>query len=293
VRIAEHDLHGVEHTGTRDIGKIRDRDIAGERRVVVFGHQAAVNFGHAVQVRAGVLDIAAARELVAEAAANLHRPFHRSGAVRIDAERVRVAKFLTKRANRRNFDIRWQHAAFQLDLAETVAGDHLFGFADGGGGGEDLTVFIFTAIVAQAAATRLFIKEIRGKRHGIADPAADDVTHRLADGFADDVEACDFDRGEGSGVLVEGIFARDEIGLAAVSGTRNRLIHLPIETGELKRIHAGDAGANGFERGDGTIAAVGFTDADDAIIRSSTRRSCLKRTERVIRTNCANEDRQS
>ncbi len=111
----------------------------------------------------------------------------------------------------------------------------------------------------------MFIKEIGGKWNGIANPAADDVTDGLADGFADDVEAGDFDGGEGAGVLIGGIFAREEIGLAAVA-IANWLIHLLIEFGEPKRVHAGETIAEGFEGGDGAIAAVGFADPGDAVI---------------------------
>ena len=38
--IAEHNLHCVEIAGAGDIGKIRNRNVAGERGVVAFGHQA-------------------------------------------------------------------------------------------------------------------------------------------------------------------------------------------------------------------------------------------------------------
>jgi len=70
-----------------------------------------VNFSHAVQVGARVLEIAAAGQFVMEGAANLYRGSNRPGAIRVDAEREIAAKFLTKRANRLDFDIWWQHAA--------------------------------------------------------------------------------------------------------------------------------------------------------------------------------------
>ena len=68
----------------------------------------------------------------------------------------------------------------------------MFGLAHGCARIQHFGKFVFAAIVAEPAATPLFIKEIRRKRNGIADSPADYVTNRFADGFADDVEACDF-----------------------------------------------------------------------------------------------------
>jgi len=113
----------------------------------------------------------------------------------------------------------------------------------------------------------VLIKEISGERDGVANAAADHVANRFADGFSDDIETGEFDSGEGAGVLVERIFAWDQIGLAAVAVARNRLIHLLMKPGELERVHAHDAAAQGFERGDGTFATIRFADAGDAVIR--------------------------
>ena len=180
-------------------------------RVVVFGQQAAPHFGHALERGAGIFEIAAVRKLFFEFTAHPDGGFDAPGAVGIDAQRIAGAELLAQRADGRDFDIGIQHAAFELDLAEAVFRDHLPAFAHAGPGVEHLAIFV-------AGRDPVLIEKVGGEADFVAHPPADHVADRLADGLADQIQAGDFDRGEGAGVAVERVFAGNQVGLGAAAG---------------------------------------------------------------------------
>ena len=112
---------------------------------------------------ARILQIAAIRKLVLQTSPHADRRVDRPRAIGIDAQRIRGAKFFAKSCDRRDFEVRRQHAALQLDLAKAVSLDHLPGFAHRSFRIEHFAVFVFAPILAEPAATSVLIKEIRRK----------------------------------------------------------------------------------------------------------------------------------
>ena len=83
---------------------------------------------------------------------------------------------------------------------------------------EHLAVLVFARVAADASTAAVLIKQVCREADPVANPPADHIAHRLAHGFADEIETGDFDRGERAGVAVERILAGHEVGLGASAG---------------------------------------------------------------------------
>ena len=88
----------------------------------------------------------------------------------------------------------------------------------------------------------MFVKEISGERHAIANAAANDIANRAADGLADDVQAGNLERRIRAVVPVERILAWHEKRLASIAWTLSAVLsrarHFPIEAGKLEWVPA-------------------------------------------------------
>src|SRR5207244_2808352 len=98
-----------------------------------------------------------------------------------------------------------EHAALQLDLAESVARDHLAALAHAGFGGENFTVLVLARVSTNAAASAMFVEEVGGVADLVAHASADDIAEGPACSFADEVETGDLDRRERAGMPVQRI----------------------------------------------------------------------------------------
>ena len=147
----------------------------------------------------------------------MDRRVHGPGAVRIDAQRILRAEFPPQCFDRLDLLVRVEHAALELDLTEAILAHHLPGLTDHGLGIQAFAPFVRAGIVAGAAAARMLVEQIGGERNQIANAAADHLADGLSDRLADDVEARDLDGGERSRVLVQRIFAGNQICLAAIA----------------------------------------------------------------------------
>lgn len=266
VGIGEDDLDGAGAPGGDDVVEAGGGDVGGQGGIDAFGEQAVADFGHAIHAGGRVFQVAAAGELLAQAAADVEGRFNRPGAVGVDAEGVPGAEFLAEEADGFDFLVRGKDAAFEFDFLEAVLADHLVALADQGFGGKALAVLIIASVGTEAAAARVFVEEVSGEGGGGAGSAAEEVADGLVEGFADDVEAGGFDGGEGAGAGITGIFAGDEPGLGAVAGGVGFTPALPEEGVELEGVHAEDKGFDGFQGGEGAFTAVGFADAGEAVV---------------------------
>src|SRR5205085_5683963 len=106
-----------------------------------------------------------------------------------------------------------QYAALQLDLAKAVLRHHLLRLFGDGCGIERFAVFIVTRVTRLTTTTAVLIKQIRRERHLIAHASAEQVTDRLVQRVADEVERSDLQRGVDACRQVAGILASDVFGL--------------------------------------------------------------------------------
>ena len=99
-----------------------------------------------------IFQIAAVRSSSFNARPTSHGGIHAPRAVGVDAQRIVGTELAAQRADGFDLDVRIEHAALQLDLAEAVLRDHLLALADAGFGREHLAVLVLAHIVANAAA---------------------------------------------------------------------------------------------------------------------------------------------
>ncbi len=263
VGIGKNDLDSAGAPGRDDILEAGDGDVGGQQRLDAFCEQAAADLGHGVKAGDGIFEIAAAREFLTQCQADADRRIHAPGAVWIDTKWEGGAEFRAELADGFDLDFRIEHAAFQFDFTEAVAGTHLAALPDDGFRGEAFAVLIVARIGTFAATAGVLVEEISGEGGGVASAAAEQVADGLADGLSDDVEAGGFDSGEGAAFGVGGIFAGDEPGLGAVARGGGARPSGP-QCVESKGVHAQDVLAHGLQCGERTFAAVGFGDAGDA-----------------------------
>ena len=223
--IAQHHLNGVVAHGFRDVAERCHRDVAGERRLNAVGQEAAAHLGHSFESDARILKVTATGKFPGQVAPDLHGGLDRPCAVGIDPQRHRLAKRLAELAQCLDLDLRREHAALELDGAKAVLGAQLLNLRDERLRREGLAVFVVAQIVTLAATAGVLVERVRGERHLVAHAATDEITNRLADGFADQVEASRLDRGVGAGVGVERVFAGNVVGLRPLQSAGAALEH--------------------------------------------------------------------
>ena len=264
--IAQYHLNGVAAHGFWDVAERCHGNVAGERRLNAVGQEAAAHLGHAVESNARILKVTATREFPCQVSTDLHGGLDRPSAVGIDPQRHQLPKCLAELAQRLDLNFRVEHATLEFDGTKTVLGPHLLHLFDERLRREGLAVFVVAQIVALAATAGVLVERIRGERHLVAHASADKIANRLANGFADQVEAGRLDCGIGSSVGVERIFTGDVVSLRTLQAAGAALGHRREVAGQAIRARADDLSANRLERLGGLVAAVRLGDAGDAVV---------------------------
>ena len=167
-----------------------------------------------------------------------------------------------------NFDLRFKHAALELDRLEAVLRDHRPRLSDDAVRVErrSLTSRAPAArrVVARkaefAASAFIFVEEVGGKRHAITKGAAEQIDDRSPDRLAHQVITGDFD--SAADVHPGPLIPRRR---AAIVGYRQRF-QGAVDGVQMPRIQADETLGCQFEGGAGRLAAGDLAPAGEAVI---------------------------
>ena len=261
--IAQYDLHRVLPDRRRQVAETSHGHIAGEWSIDAFREQAASNRRHVLHARGGIFEIAAIGQLFPQFAPDADGGLDRPSGVGVDADRHARTELLPHLFHSLDLKLRLQNARLELDVLETVQRDHPPGLLHEGCGRERLAIFIVAGVCALATAASVFVKWIGREGDRVAHPATNQLADRLADGFADQVQARHFDRGERPGRGVERILTGHVERLRAIAA--RSFNHGGEEAGDSKGVAPDQLIPQCEQRFGGFFAAVGFIDADHAV----------------------------
>ena len=266
VVIAQHDLHGV--SGDR-LGQMRERGhghVARQGNVHAPAQQFATGRGHAVQPGGGILEIASASQLRAQALADAHRGLYRPSGIRIDAQGHVGSELRSQLQDRLDFLVRAEHAALELDVLESVFVDHRAHLRHDRGGRQALAVLVLAGVGTLAAAARVLVERVGRERHGVPAAAAEQVAHRHARAATDQVQAGGLQRGVRARPGIEGILAGRAHDVGALGPRALPVREFQEVARDAVRVRADHLGPDAAQGVGRTLAAVGLRDADDAVL---------------------------